>query len=284
MTPIQFFSDLNYKERNYLDIQLNAWSRANKHSTEIPINHHGKKINITIQPKVLSFNLGVNAGAKLMSHPILKPFVKLLDKFSFIDITGWKKAEKDNQASFNALIQEAEMSSKHCHQSGQPLKAKLIDQYIVEINNILDNKTYKRDNGRAYSLPLLVNLLSHEIGMIPAWNCKSGKDRTGLLDSELKEAIIKIKTVCDGIKSNENTLSDMRNVIKDCTQKLPKEQQQFHTQVLLNSGNLEIQKMNTGLPGYKVFEDGILAVKSNTDNILPEYRDAVRGYSQGVST
>lgn len=33
-------------------------------------------------------------------------------------------------------------------------------------------------------------MLAYEIGAVPCWNCKSGKDRTGMLDAEIKREAI----------------------------------------------------------------------------------------------
>ncbi|EKL1773786.1 inositol phosphatase, partial [Salmonella enterica] len=74
----------------------------------------------------------------------------------------------------------------------------------------------------------------------PAWNCKSGKDRTGMMDSETKREAISFHQT--HILSSPGSLPDRSG-------------QQIFQKVLLNSGNLEIQKQNTSGAGNKVIKN-----------------------------
>ncbi|VUC86702.1 secreted effector protein [Salmonella sp. NCTC 11881] len=77
-------------------------------------------------------------------------------------------------------------------------------------------------------------MLAHEIDAVPAWNCKSGKDRTGMMDSEIKREIISLHQT--HMLSAPGSLPDSGG-------------QKIFQKVLLNSGNLEIQKQKYGRGG-----------------------------------
>ncbi|EBQ3144490.1 inositol phosphatase, partial [Salmonella enterica] len=91
-----------------------------------------------------------------------------------------------------------------------------------------------------YKLAQRLAMLAHEIDAVPAWNCKSGKDRTGMMDSEIKREIISLHQT--HMLNAPGSLPDSGG-------------QKIFQKVLLNSGNLEIQKQNTGGAGNKVLKN-----------------------------
>lgn len=60
-----------------------------------------------------------------------------------------------------------------------------------QLKAIWANKTHHHDGGEPYKAALHVALLANEIGAMPCWNGKSGKDRTGMLDAEIKRETVK---------------------------------------------------------------------------------------------
>lgn len=75
------------------------------------------------------------------------------------------------------------------------------------------------------------------LGGVPAWNCKSGKDRTGMMDVECKFLA---------------TLVALGKEIPQPGAQLNPEQKLLYRNLLLQSGNHEMQKYNTGIAGYKL--------------------------------
>ena len=71
----------------------------------------------------------------------------------------------------------------------------------------------------------------------PLFNCKSGKDRTGQLDAEVKYL------AAVGHATGHIPEPDIAHTA---------ESRKMRTTFTMNAGNLEIQRMNTGLPGYKL--------------------------------
>jgi phosphatidylinositol-4,5-bisphosphate 4-phosphatase len=82
-------------------------------------------------------------------------------------------------------------------------------------------------------------MLAFEIGAVPCWNCKSGKDRTGMLDVELKR---------EAVALHQNSELAPGSPLTDDHQRLLQ-------QALLYGGNFEVQTYNTGAPGNKVMID-----------------------------
>lgn len=89
-----------------------------------------------------------------------------------------------------------------------------------------------------YKLPVRLAVLANELGVFVAFNCKSGKDRTGQLDTEIKAFYARMADN-KGIPPEPNLL--------------PTGAEQRNLATLFNeAGSLEIQKYNTSVPGSKV--------------------------------
>ena len=82
-----------------------------------------------------------------------------------------------------------------------------------------------------------IAVLTNLLGGIPAWNCKSGKDRTGMMDVECKFLA---------------TLVALGKTIPEPGAQLTTEQKMLYRNLLMQSGNHEMQKYNTGIAGYKL--------------------------------
>jgi hypothetical protein len=97
--------------------------------------------------------------------------------------------------------------------------------------------SYKTGAGDPLKAPAILLALANELGLVPWFNCKSGKDRCGLLDTEVKALYIAI---------NEN--AQMPPPLRDRQEALaPKREAVFH-----QSGQDLIQKLNTGVRGTKI--------------------------------
>ena len=80
-------------------------------------------------------------------------------------------------------------------------------------------------------------MLGHIMGMMPLFNCKSGKDRTGQMDVACKTLALQIYERNGRIPPLNHPRTSM--------------DKQIFQQVAINGGNLEMQRMNTGLAGFK---------------------------------
>ena len=132
------------------------------------------------------------------------------------------------QREIAALTEQIDTLEKNAH---------TLDQAARDVKTIWENKDYRRGGGDPYKMVSRLALVSHLMGETPLFNCKSGKDRTGQLDAEVKF----LATVADEqrgrIPSVDRNMEVWRSARSDFT---------------LNTGNLEMQQLNTGLPGYKL--------------------------------
>lgn len=229
-------------EKKMLDDQMLAFTDLEK------INHldlGGYQIPVKIH--VHKFNFGVNG----MSRSFLKAGVK-------------HQHEKYNQAallSFNHSYENfKETVAHHLSFDDHPL-TKEIAKLHQEINHLIETKDSYLDGDNPYEIGakiLIVHHLMNEIlkevnhalpfeeplpGYHSAFNCKSGKDRTGMMVN-----VIAALTACASMNGGSYPSHDEL-----------KEGGIYHEQftealaaIVMESGGIEITKINTGAPGYKL--------------------------------
>ena len=141
-------------------------------------------------------------------------------------------------------------------------KDRLIDILSKQCHDIFYSGTHYKDND-VYKLTSRMSLLAHQIGMVSMYNCKSGKDRTGMQDAETKFLAMHF---------------DEYESIPEPGKKLTPEQKKLFAQAVLHTGNLEVQSKNVGARGYKTEH-----VKSIDERISdPKIRSMMRGLSTFV--
>jgi phosphatidylinositol-4,5-bisphosphate 4-phosphatase len=105
-----------------------------------------------------------------------------------------------------------------------------------QVLSIFLNENYKTTGNEPYKIVARLAILCNWIGVQVAFNCKSGKDRTGMLDSEIKFLIARI---CQ------------EGIIPEPDAMLSAEQSNMLFNFCINSGSHEVQELNTGIRGYK---------------------------------
>ncbi|MGL5103506.1 MAG: inositol phosphate phosphatase SopB [Plesiomonas sp.] len=253
LTPTGLFG----KENIMLRDQVNAWQALNQlnSSLELDIKDTGGNLcKVKIAFEVAAFNFGVN---------------ELSLKFGL----GNKISDNYNKSALQQLLGEYLKQGSEPggwvgeHLSKNPENAGRVKELSQQIKTIWQNKSHHSDNGEPYKLAQRVTMLANEINSVPCWNCKSGKDRTGMLDVEIKREAISLH--------QGNTLSKPG-------ESLDQNGKWLLNQVLLNSGNLEVQAQNTGLAGNKVVKDvGISLFNLSYKNRIGD--DQVWNQSKGMS-
>lgn len=104
-----------------------------------------------------------------------------------------------------------------------------------QCRNIFALKGERKDSHDAYKAAARIAVLSHLIGKVPCFNCKSGKDRTGEMDVECKFL---------------SALIARGEPIPEPGAKLTEAQKGLFRAVALQGGNFEVQKMNVGVAGF----------------------------------
>lgn len=221
-------------EGNMINRQTAAFQRlaARGQISVAVVGPDGTARMVPVKVKVVPVNFPVNPGAT--------------GKFLNVDV-GSRRARTS--------VLEALQTMTGSHQEGDPMGG-LVAQYLRRQDVSEQDKAVVRElveqcrhiaNGDQifkpdgtpdfYALPARLNLLAFKIGMTPMFNCKSGKDRTGHLDLETK--FLASRIAMEGRVPKPGLLT-------------PSQKTAFST-IALKSGNLEMQRYNTGIGGYKTF-------------------------------
>ncbi|HII1671748.1 TPA: SPI-1 type III secretion system effector inositol phosphate phosphatase SopB [Salmonella enterica] len=223
-------SNIFGKEGTMVEDQMRAWQSLTQPGKMIHLkirNNDGELQTVKIKPDVAAFNVGVNELALKLGFGL-----KASDRYN---------AEALHQLLGNDLRPEAKPGGWVGEWLAQyPDNYEVVNTLARQIKDIWKNNLHHKDGGEPYKLAQRLAMLAHEIDAVPAWNCKSGKDRTGMMDSEIKREMISLHQT--HILNAPGSLPDSSG-------------QKIFQKVLMNSGNLEIQKQNTGGAGNKVMKN-----------------------------
>lgn len=215
-------------EDEMLKDQMFAWqSLTSKPPICLSIRDaQGALQQIKVNLNVAAFNFGVNEMALKFGQ-------------------GWSTSDKYNTKALSQLLgSELKSSSPPGGMVGEYLKSNpgnraRVIQLSQQLKSIIINNSHHHDGGEPYKAAQRVAMLAYEIGAIPCWNCKSGKDRTGMLDTEIKREVIS--------QHQKKTLTMPRGSISN-------DEKELFQKVLIQGGNAEIQAYNTGAAGNKVIK------------------------------
>lgn len=236
--------DKEHDEAMMLKQQADSWNRIK--NTIMSFNIDGKDVQIKVNP--IQFNFGVNAGAVGALSKVIGGWSES-DKYNekaMQELLGYKSGEKINRAINGGIVFEYESNlvkeiNRNSHQpkvkSELEKKRKQITEIAEQIKQIWNSESYKSDNHDAYKMPVRLLALSYLTGNIPAYNCKSGKDRTSQLDVEVKNFLTQLEL--------DNTLQGF-GLEKD--DRFKKNFSNF----VVDAGNFEVQKANVGAGGFKL--------------------------------
>lgn len=218
------------KEGSMLSQQVQAMEDISGLGTlTLNVNGENREINVNIQQSC--FNFGVNEGADLarseeasLNKPSFESFKTMMeDSIRTIKETGTpeQKAELEkNQKCIDALTADLESRMPSFGTASDP-----------------------------FDIPVKLAILADLVGMGPMFNCKSGKDRTGMMDIQMKAA----RTILENqIKSGGEINLDAISIDKmeEGTPELETFQSTMRTMAQETSSK-EIQAENTGVQGYK---------------------------------
>jgi hypothetical protein len=106
-------------------------------------------------------------------------------------------------------------------------------------------------SGSAYELPALVTNLGYQLGAAAHYACLSGKDRTGIADVEAKLLAYQMDQRVREARGSGTPLAHAR-LVPHYTGRMSEGDGEAAVRLLFESGNLEIQQINTGVAGYKI--------------------------------
>ena len=239
--------------------QLSAYRRANEAGQTQPLDisirrDNGETEIVKVRPNIIGFNTGVNSWA--LSRVPWK---------AANSVATWRLSERANEPAMRAFIgsdradqpiggivgQAIErLSAQQVSPETSPAdrvrlinKLATINQLVSQIREIrnasaLSSTSHRQIGDEPYKLPVRLLALANEIGASPAFNCKSGKDRTGQLDVEVKDFY--------------SYLNAWDGEVRDINHKRRDAEVDNFRKIFEQSGTREIQKFNTSIPGSKV--------------------------------
>jgi len=188
---------------------------------------------VFVEVNPMPFNYGVNAGAVGEIKPLLNK--KL----------GLDRQHTLNQESFKKL--EGRVNNFLADESLAPGQKESLNSLWKDIQEMGKTKSSYLDGGNQYELGAKLLILSNLLnrtnqGSKCAFNCKSGKDRTGEMDSMVK-AFVLLGDKYGKIPTNQ-----------EFRQSEPLREEFVETLVTLlkEGGGLDLADMNTGVRGYKL--------------------------------
>ncbi|OIV47460.1 hypothetical protein BK025_04030 [Sodalis sp. TME1] len=221
------------KEKAMLRDQMEAWqtlSNPLKQPLEIRVHdHEGNKQTVKVALSVAALNFGVNEAALQLGLG-----TSTSDTYNAPALAQLLGNDLRPEAEPGGWVGEYLGSAP----ANEPANARKVRDLCDQIKRIWAWKAHRSDDGEPYKAAQRIAMLAYEIGAVPCWNCKSGKDRTGMLDVELKREVIHYDT--------QQPLSHPTAPLNDAHRTLLQE-------VVMKSGNMEIQRCNTGVKGNKVF-------------------------------
>ncbi len=202
--------------------QYQAWEHLRQHGIEVE-GPGGSKVRVNVE--VNDFNFGVNDIEYLFSS------------------SERDEVRERNTRAMQTVIGELAIdpTAPIGGQVGEWLKAHPYDRTAETLAHQIADLWHSGASQSAgiepYKLVTRLAVLTHKIGVHPDFNCKSGKDRTGELDVEAKYLAWMI---------------DITGEVPEPDIERDDEQRGNFYRLAMEGGNVELQKLNTGVPGFKL--------------------------------
>ena len=290
-------------ERTMLNHQTAALGQlANRGPVELRVrDDDGELHTVTVNVQLRQFNFGVNAGA--VGRARVGPVSIPSQTPGWRNLMGWGFAMERNNPQLQQLFGQANASelggdvgdrlflmrreaeqltaevedvedyiamregedTSDLDEEAATLRAQLasvnkrietLDSAARQAKAIWASNDYRAGGGDPFKMVSRLALVGHLMGETPLFNCKSGKDRTGQLDAEVKFLAAAADESGGSVPAPDQSMEAWRPVRND---------------FVFNTGNLEMQRLNTGLPGYKLKDVPGLA-NVIRDGMKPLYR------------
>lgn len=251
-------------ERRMVQDQVQAWRDVSGAQTFDVQDSEGHTRQITLNVNPVACNYGVNAGgvgpaswlaggwdnvAGLNGEALNQLLGDGIDAMARGGMPGGLIGGRMQQLEQQVVAKRATLADAE-RAGNQELAASLREQLradetrlaqaqdlVQQIAQIQHDGSYRTAGSEPYKMPTRLAVLADMFGLKVMFNCKSGKDRTGELDAEIKH--MKLQMQMSGkVPHYERARS-------------PSEIAQFH-EVVTHSGNFEMQRLNTGYAGYKL--------------------------------
>lgn len=256
------------REQEMIKQQQQAFHRASGQEIQIQVgDEKGDSRTITVKPGIIMFNtpvdqLSLSATGNLVgiwrnADLINNNAIELL-----IGSVGVKIQDLNSELATITGNNETDQNKRRVISE----KIELIEHLTKQIRDIYVSKRHHRVGNEPYKLPTRLLALANEIGAIPAFNCKSGKDRTGQLNVEIRDLYAHL------IANN----GKLRNAD---TKREGLEKENYKT-LFMTGGDRDIQALNTGVTGSK----SQLPYYHQLMDVTPKTVDQIKGLSKWVGS
>lgn len=244
-----FLGDKNMAEKQIKE--LKKW-KDDKHKIFIPIidGDVERKVGVTVKIKnLLTFNVGCNLQhLKLPTVPYKRKrnednnrdSLKSLfgSGFEKIKVEEIKEGENVDWIKQSAKWGDKSIIGEYLRRDDRPEKEKrIVVQLSKQIINIWVNNKHNQYTVNPYAIQSRLLYLSSLIGFATAFNCKSGKDRTGICDAETKY----LAESADANGNIPDPYEDVNPMVKFNLSNMVK-----------NGGALDVTKACTSTKGLKI--------------------------------
>lgn len=222
--------------------------------------------NAWVKFDIMNFNFAVNAGRRLdtSSQSINDASIEKMRVLKDETVMALN-TELTNTRQEVARLQNVRFISGRTRSNISTLTAKnkkiLTDLAKIQQLWALVTAERKKHRREPYRMPALISNLGYLLGAAVHYNCMSGKDRTGMTDVEAKFMAFQMDDMVsqqianmqdsDTWANQTGTVGDIGPVLPGYKSTLNDTHSEAAIKMIFQSGNLEIQKLNTQFAGYK---------------------------------
>ena len=261
-------------EKEMVAIQAQAWDDLRKEIAADRIVINGA----VVKAEIIDFNIGVNKGATILAtNPIIGEAVSG-SEYANSRVNNKSRIKLQTATTNRLKSMQTELTKKIALHTSNPStkfdnEITALSRDIATIKELSDqieamweDGSYREAGNEPYKLASRVALLSHLLGGGTAFNCKSGKDRTGQLDAEVKFLAFQIRTSNGRVPQPDRKRTNLEKI-------------QFSTFIFFDKSRARMQEFNTAYIGSKLFGQPKL-----TDNFTPSTGDINYSKKNKVAT
>lgn len=255
------------KESSMWNAQEAAEESFNHQSTEFQLEIGDKevppvKVNIHCNWNMVAYNFGVAeiphdiGGLAGMARDTLSGHTAINEEAFKKTTALYQNYLETTEKELTDLLQNQPLTKNES--ARQSLLKEDLENAQYLMGQIRDHDGVKnfKNFGNAYAIPARIVLLQEIMGGKGRIHCKSGKDRTSLMDIEIKYLAQQLE--------NRRKTGQAREIpiyLKDESQ----EDRELRTQIALSGGNLVITEANTGESGIKTLDRSEAKAKFGED-------------------